>query len=153
MEQTIQQLVLVYGGVLLINLALSAMLWFRYRTALHRDQFRLCELPKIPARESEAAQGPGIGMRPLAYLTDESPQTGQVWDLGTYEIVEGSLDRARASIYFSGQRMSGPWRLAREGDTWNLTNLGGSLTPGLPKTRSMLSRFLPTQRGTRNHAA
>jgi bifunctional non-homologous end joining protein LigD len=119
----------------------------------HRDQFRLYELPKIPARKSEAAQYPGIGMRPLAYLTDESPQSGQVWDLGTYEIVEGSLDRARASIYFSGQRMSGPWRLAREEDTWNLTNIGGRLVPGLPNTRSMLSRFLPTQRRTRNHAA
>jgi signal transduction histidine kinase len=37
--ETVRQLILVYAGVLLINLALSAVLWFRYRTALHRSLF------------------------------------------------------------------------------------------------------------------
>jgi bifunctional non-homologous end joining protein LigD len=119
----------------------------------HRDQFRLYGLPRIPTRKSEHTQGPGIGIKPLTYLTEESPQAGIVWDLGTYEIFEGSLDRARATIYFSGQRMNGPWYLVRDTDTWILTNAGGRLTSGLPNTRSILARFSATSRGTRIHAA
>jgi signal transduction histidine kinase len=37
--ETLQQMVLIYGGVLILNLALSALLWRRYRTPLHRDLF------------------------------------------------------------------------------------------------------------------
>jgi signal transduction histidine kinase len=37
--EAVRQLVLVYSGVIVINLALSAVFWLRYRTLLHRNLF------------------------------------------------------------------------------------------------------------------
>jgi signal transduction histidine kinase len=37
--ETVRQLLLVYAGVTLINLALSAVFWARYRTGLHKNLF------------------------------------------------------------------------------------------------------------------
>ena len=37
--ENVQQLALIYAGVLLINFGLSAVLWFKYRTRLHRSLF------------------------------------------------------------------------------------------------------------------
>lgn len=97
----------------------------------HRDQFRLYEFPKLPARKSEAASGQATGSKPMSYAKQAAP-----WDLGTYELFEGSLDRGRATIYFSGQRMNGPWRLTRESDTWALTNARNRIKPEAPAKRS-----------------
>src|SRR5262245_60937091 len=37
--EAVRQLALVYGGVILVNLALAGAFWWRYRTALHRSLF------------------------------------------------------------------------------------------------------------------
>ena len=119
----------------------------------HRDKYRLYNFPKIPARKSRQVQGTVFrATRPLTYLIDESPQTGTVWDLGTYEIYEGSLDRGRCTLTFSGQRMNGAWILIRDGDNSSLVNMGGQIDGKLPAIKSTLPRFTTSAARMRRHA-
>jgi transposase len=45
-----------------------------------------------------------IGSSGLEYLTLESSDAGIVWDLGTFEVMEASLDTGHVAIYVSGRK-------------------------------------------------
>ena len=53
------------------------------------------------------------------YYRAEEPRG--VDDRGAYEIVEGSWQRKRFELWFSGRVMSGPWSLEQTGTSWRLT--------------------------------
>lgn len=78
-------------------------------------------------------------MTSLDYLTNEATESGLVWDLGTYELVEGSLEKFEASIYLSGRRLDGPWKIAGTKDEWALTSEGGRLKRGLASNAAALT--------------
>lgn len=42
-------------------------------------------------------------------------------DKGTYEVIEGSLERGRLELWFSGATMKGAWILKKRGRAWRLT--------------------------------
>jgi bifunctional non-homologous end joining protein LigD len=86
----------------------------------------------------------------LGYLTF---QTGNstVWDLGTYEVAEGSLRSGQVKLFLSGRKLHGEWTLTRpdqhEEQTWRLTNTGGTLRlGGLKLDESALTAAAPGRR-------
>jgi hypothetical protein len=48
-------------------------------------------------------------------LTAESEDADIVWDLGTFEVVEGSLETGKVATYLSGRKLEGEWLLERTG--------------------------------------
>ena len=76
--------------------------------------------------------------RPISYLTDESAESGIVWDLGTYEVVEGSLSKGAVDLYLSGRKLDGEWRFTRTDEGWEMANAGGKLKKELPLEASAL---------------
>jgi bifunctional non-homologous end joining protein LigD len=95
---------------------------------IERDQrFALFRLAKFPTAHQRAAAHPAASDRPLAYLTDESTDAGIVWDLGTYEVVEGSYAKGHVDVYLSGRRLDGQWAMLRHGEEWELQNKGGRI--------------------------
>ncbi len=56
--------------------------------------------------------------RPMSYLAQESTDSGMVWDLGTYEVIEGSLSKGNVELYLSGRKLDGQWRFTRTGERW-----------------------------------
>jgi bifunctional non-homologous end joining protein LigD len=91
------------------------------------ERFALFQVAKFPTARRKVTAHPIPSDRPLAYLTNESSDAGMVWDLGTYEIVEGSYAKGYVDVYFSGRRLEGRWALLRHGDDWELENKGGRL--------------------------
>jgi bifunctional non-homologous end joining protein LigD len=103
-----------------------------------RDEFRLFRFDKIPTGKSATAFGAEVGSRGLDYLTRESVESGIVWDLGTYEIVEGSFHKGAVDLYLSGRRLDGEWRLTKEDRHWSLKNAGGRKLRAIPAHGSAL---------------
>lgn len=55
-----------------------------------------------------------------------------VWDIGTYELLEGNYYKGYLRVQLSGTKLKGEWELARqreEGkrDVWQLIRVGGSM--------------------------
>ena len=78
---------------------------------------------------------------PLDYLTFEGviPEgqygggTVMVWDVGTYEIVEGNYWKRNLAISLKGKKLQGQWNLRRDrgkGETaWILEKVGSAMKP------------------------
>src|SRR3954462_12464287 len=55
--------------------------------------------------------------------------TVMVWDIGTYEIIEGNYYKGRLQIYVTGKKLKGEWLLEKrpnineEKSIWSLTKL------------------------------
>ncbi len=92
----------------------------------------------LPTGKGTSAVAKQDGTRPMSYMTDESAQNGMVWDLGTYEVVEGSLAKTAVDLYLSGRKLEGQWRFTRTGKQWQVTNGGGKLKRDLPLDASAL---------------
>lgn len=76
----------------------------------------------------------------MSYLTAESADSGIIWDLGTYEVVEGGLSKGSVDLYLSGRKLDGPWHFRRTGKQWELTNTRGKLKKEIPLEGSALLR-------------
>ncbi|HJX00796.1 MAG TPA: non-homologous end-joining DNA ligase [Terriglobales bacterium] len=60
----------------------------------------------------------------LKYLTFETPKS-IVWDLGTYEVVEGSVAKGDVRIYLSGRKLEGELSLTKATEKrWKVVNSG-----------------------------
>jgi hypothetical protein len=81
----------------------------------------------VPVGKTAKGSGREVGSRGLEYLTYESGESGIVWDLGTYELVEGSFGKGTIDVYLSGRRMDGEWKLSREDGDWTLSSKGGRM--------------------------
>jgi hypothetical protein len=63
-----------------------------------------------------------------------------VWDLGTYEVVQGSYKKGALEVYLSGRKLDGEWSLTNvDGTTWQVGNITGRLKRGLPSDSSALA--------------
>jgi bifunctional non-homologous end joining protein LigD len=90
----------------------------------YNDAFFLFDLSMLPLRRAQAVDGISSGTQPLGYLTAESEATGRLWDLGTYEVIEGSLAKGRAHIYLSGRRITGAWSIIIHPPACTIVNRG-----------------------------
>src|SRR4051812_11029254 len=119
-----------------------------YEFSVERNEaFQSYSLKKIPAKRGEATAAALTGTQPLGYLTIESAESGLVWDLGTYEVVEGSLEKEAVEIFLSGRRLYGAWRLIRAEGKWNLANDGGTMLRRFSAGESALTGIADLQLG------
>lgn len=79
-------------------------------------------VPKgLPYKQSEKRLAMPTEDHPLEYLDFEGviPKgqygggTVMVWDIGTYELMEGDYDRGYLHFYLSGRKLKGEWQLIR----------------------------------------
>jgi bifunctional non-homologous end joining protein LigD len=76
---------------------------------------------------------------PLAYIDFEGviPKgqygggTVMVWDIGTYELIEGNYYKGFLRIFLKGEKLKGEWELRREGGdkNWRLIKAGAAHKP------------------------
>lgn len=102
-------------------------------------EFRLFEFEKVPIGKAANASGTEVGNRGLEYLTYESGESGIIWDLGTYELIEGSFQKRALDIYLTGRRMDGEWKLTREEGRWMLSSKSGRVKRHLTASASALA--------------
>jgi len=103
-------------------------------------EFLLFVFGKFPTSfAAGGVSGAQSGTRDLTYLTHESGENGIVWDLGTYELIEGSFNRGLLDLYLSGRRLDGEWMLERTHEAWRLKSKSGRVKRVLPATASALS--------------
>jgi bifunctional non-homologous end joining protein LigD len=89
-------------------------------------EFRTFLLSSLPVKKKQAVRATSGDPARLSYLTEESGAVGIVWDLGTYEIVEGSYAKGDLLMYLSGRKLQGEWSLRRlESGRWECMNRGG----------------------------
>jgi bifunctional non-homologous end joining protein LigD len=90
-------------------------------------------VPYAPGEERLAA---ATEDHPLEYLSIEGviPQgqygggTVMVWDIGTYEIVDGNYYRGNLNLFLEGKKLKGEWTLTRrEGKNWTLAKSGSAM--------------------------
>jgi bifunctional non-homologous end joining protein LigD len=81
-------------------------------------------VPKgVPLKKGAMASAFGTEDHPIDYLQFEGtiPEgqygsgTVMVWDLGTYEILEGNYWKGRLSVYLAGKKLKGEWTLEKRG--------------------------------------
>jgi hypothetical protein len=87
-----------------------------------KGEFALLTFGKFPTTKSSTVSGREAGRRDLADLTQESGDARTVWDLGTYELIEGSFEKGRMSLYLSGRRLEGDCALRTQSGRWKLRN-------------------------------
>jgi bifunctional non-homologous end joining protein LigD len=110
-----------------------------YELGIQRDSaFQLFGVRKIPMCARSSSEARDSGSAPLQYLTEESGSAGTVWDLGTYEVVKGSLEKGEVAIYLSGRKLAGQWVLRHEADRWKLMNVSAKLKREIPVNGSAL---------------
>ena len=90
------------------------------------DRFERLTLSELPLKKSQRVTATAGERTGLDYLTRESAESGIVWDLGTYEVVEGSYAKGAVRVYLSGRRLEGEWSLRRvRADQWQITSISG----------------------------
>lgn len=94
------------------------------RLEMH-DVLKSWAVPKgIPLEQGAVASAFGTEDHPIEYLEFEGiiPEgqygggTVMVWDIGTFEIVEGNYWKGRLSVFLNGAKFKGEWMLERSGD-------------------------------------
>ncbi len=119
------------------------ILWadWEYELAIEEKSEFICwemgfDLPLTDDAEVVAKQSYTENLR---YLTFET-HNNLVWDLGTYEIVEGSLKKGAVRIYLSGQKVEGELSVSKLDDKkWRVLNSGLALKEGAPSDESALT--------------
>jgi bifunctional non-homologous end joining protein LigD len=102
--------------------------------------FQAMRLVKFPTKKGAKSDARAVGERDLSSVTEESASSGIVWDLGTYEVVEGSYKKGALEVYLSGRKLDGEWSLKKvDGSTWQVGNITGRLKRGLPSASSALA--------------
>jgi bifunctional non-homologous end joining protein LigD len=102
------------------------------------------DLPGSAGAPAIAKQSHSENLKYLTFETDKS----LVWDLGTYEVVEGSLKKDAVQIYLSGRKMEGVLSLRKvDRRNWRVLNTGMVLKEDAPSDESALTaEDVPAQR-------
>src|SRR5204862_7801297 len=99
----------------------ASHLHYDFRLEMH-DVFKSWAVPKgVPIKEKETRTAFQTEDHPIEYLEFEGiiPEgeygggTVMVWDLGTYEIVDGNYWKGMLSIFLKGKKVKGEWSLQR----------------------------------------
>ena len=89
----------------------------------------------LPSRRGEERAATVTDDRPLTYLpfegtTARKPDggTGMVWDIGTYEVVEGAHGSGSIRFSLRGRKLAGEWTLTRGNapGAWHITKTAGA---------------------------
>lgn len=90
------------------------------------DRFERLTLSALPLKKRQSVRATAGERTGLDHLTRESAETGMLWDLGTYEVVEGSYAKGALRVYLSGRKLDGEWSLRRiRGHEWQIANVTG----------------------------
>ena len=102
----------------------ASRLHYDLRLEMH-DVLKSWAVPKgIPLEQGAVASAFATEDHPIEYLEFEGiiPEsqygggTVMVWDIGTFEIVEGNYWKGRLSVFLNGAKLKGEWMLERSGD-------------------------------------
>ena len=118
----------------------ASHLHYDFRLEMH-DVLKSWAVPKGPPyAEGEKRLAMPTEDHPLHYLEFEGiiPKgqygggTVMVWDIGTYELIDGNYYKGYLHVHLNGRKLKGDWELVRrpkEGDrdTWQLVKAGGSM--------------------------
>jgi bifunctional non-homologous end joining protein LigD len=99
--------------------------------------FQLFQMRSVPAGKATAV-AKSTGTTGLQHLTAESEGSGIVWDLGTYELMEGSFETGEFDFFLSGRKLDGAWTLQRTNGAWRCTSKGGHIKRTIPLSASAL---------------
>jgi bifunctional non-homologous end joining protein LigD len=112
----------------------ASHLHYDFRLEMH-GVLKPWAVPKgIPEKPSERRLAMATEDHPVEYLDFEGtiPQgqygggTVMVWDIGTYDIVEGNYWKGELQVSLSGKKLAGIWRLHRDDERkWSLVKLDG----------------------------
>jgi bifunctional non-homologous end joining protein LigD len=117
----------------------ASHLHYDFRLEMH-DVLKSWAVPKgVPLKESEIRTAFQTEDHPLEYLQFEGiiPRgeygggTVMVWDIGTYEMLEGDYWKGSVSVFLSGKKLKGEWALQRvdsddEKTRWLLRKTNGN---------------------------
>jgi len=129
----------------------ASHLHYDFRLEMH-DVLKSWAVPKgVPLRQGDIRTAFETEDHPIAYLEFEGviPEgeygggTVMVWDIGTYELLEGNYWKGELSIFLAGKKLRGPWTLKRteSGEAkpkWLLIKSGGD-AKSIPKKREPVS--------------
>jgi bifunctional non-homologous end joining protein LigD len=120
----------------------ASHLHYDFRLEMH-DVLKSWAVPKgVPLKENETHTAFQTEDHPIDYLQFEGiiPQgeygggTVMVWDIGTYEILEGNYWKGFISIFLAGKKLKGEWTVQRiesedEKTKWLLRKTNGNAKP------------------------
>ena len=120
----------------------ASHLHYDFRLEMH-DVLKSWAVPKgLPLTESETRTAFQTEDHPIEYLQFEGiippgeygGGTVMVWDIGTYEVLEGNYWKGFLSIFLSGKKLKGQWTLQRidsedEKMKWLLRKTNGTAKP------------------------
>ncbi|MBV8573210.1 MAG: non-homologous end-joining DNA ligase [Acidobacteriaceae bacterium] len=132
----------------------ASHLHYDFRLEMH-GVLKSWAVPKgVPLQMNQRRLAMATEDHPLAYLEFEGviPQgeygggTVMVWDIGTYELIEGNYYKGNLRIFLAGKKLKGEWRLTRDrtaqNRNWALIKSDQSMKPlsASREGRSVLSR-------------
>lgn len=119
----------------------ASHLHYDFRLEMH-GVLKSWAAPKgVPYEEGEKRLAMATEDHPLEYLDFEGiiPKgqygggTVMVWDIGTYELIEGNYYKGNLLCFLEGKKLKGEWRLikdrSKQGKNWFLIKSGTSLKP------------------------
>jgi bifunctional non-homologous end joining protein LigD len=129
----------------------ASHLHYDFRLEMH-DVLKSWAVPKnLSLKEGETRTAFETEDHPIDYLEFEGiiPEgdygggTVMVWDIGTYEVLDGNYWKGALTVFLSGKKLKGEWTLKRveasEGKTkWFVVNTGGNVK-AIPKKRESAS--------------
>lgn len=127
----------------------ASHLHYDFRLEIH-GTLKSWAVPKgVPLEVNQRRLAMATEDHPLAYLEFEGviPQgqygagTVMVWDIGTYELIEGNYYKGSLRIFLEGKKLRGEWLLVHDrtaqNRNWILMKVGKSLKPLSAKRESV----------------
>jgi bifunctional non-homologous end joining protein LigD len=129
----------------------ASHLHYDFRLEMH-DVLKSWAVPKnLSLKDSETRTGFETEDHPIDYLEFEGviPEgeygggTVMVWDIGTYEVLEGNYWKGILTVFLSGKKLKGEWTLKRTDSEdgkakWFVNKTGGN-AKSIPKKREPVS--------------
>jgi bifunctional non-homologous end joining protein LigD len=118
----------------------ASHLHYDFRLEMH-DALKSWAVPKgVPYEPEQRRLAMATEDHPIEYLDFEGtiPEgqygggTVMVWDIGTYELIEGNYYKGNLQIYLSGKKLKGEWHLTKDRKTnknWYLLKTGAAMKP------------------------
>jgi bifunctional non-homologous end joining protein LigD len=118
----------------------ASHLHYDFRLEMH-DVLKSWSVPKgLPYALDERRLAMATEDHPIEYLEFEGiiPQgqygggTVMVWDIGTYETVEGNYYKGRLHVFLTGKKLKGDWLLTKDssgGSKWKIEKINSAARP------------------------
>jgi bifunctional non-homologous end joining protein LigD len=115
---------------------------YDFRLEMH-EGLKSWAVPKgVPYETGQKRLATATEDHPLDYLDFEGiiPEgqygagTVMVWDIGTYELIEGNYYKGNLRLHLAGKKLKGEWLLTKDREkNWVLARAGASMKPVSPK--------------------